>query len=245
MLEVRGLTKRFGGLAANLGVDMTIEAGETRAVIGPNGAGKTTFLSQLAGELRPDEGTILFAGKDITRLSPRERSLAGIARSFQITSVMPSLTVFENVTLGALSTERRFLVSPWRKLAARAEADEALSRVGLAARASVRASDLSHGERRQLELAIALATKPRLLLLDEPTAGMGREESRDVIRLLEQLKSAYTILLVEHDMDVVFQVSDRITVMAGGTPIATGTPDEIRGDSSVREAYLGSKGVEE
>jgi branched-chain amino acid transport system ATP-binding protein len=247
MLAIRKLTKRFGGLAANADVTLDIAPGETRAIIGPNGAGKTTLLSQLAGELRPDEGTILFSGADITRLTPRERSLAGIARSFQITSIMPSLSVLENVVLGALSTQGRFLVNPWRpasrNAAAQGLARSALDQVGLSARAEFRASDISHGERRQLELAIALATRPRLLLLDEPTAGMGREESRRVIRLIEGLKSTLTIVLVEHDMDVVFSVSDKITVMAGGTPIATGTPDEIRGDPKVREAYLGTKGA--
>ena len=247
MLAIRKLTKRFGGLAANADVTLDIAPGETRAIIGPNGAGKTTLLSQLAGELRPDEGTILFSGADITRLSPRERSLAGIARSFQITSIMPSLSVLENVVLGALSTQGRFLVNSWRpasrNAAAQGLARAALDQVGLLARAEFRASDISHGERRQLELAIALATRPRLLLLDEPTAGMGREESRRVIRLIEALKARLTIVLVEHDMDVVFSVSDKITVMAGGTPIATGTPDEIRGDARVREAYLGTKGA--
>ncbi len=247
MLAIRSLTKRFGGLAANADVSLEVAPGETRAIIGPNGAGKTTLLSQLAGELQPDEGSVLLAGTDITRFSPRERSLAGIARSFQITSIMPSLSVMENVVLGALSTERRFLVNPWRPAEANAAgmdlARAALDQVGLSARAGFRASEISHGERRQLELAIALATKPRLLLLDEPTAGMGREESRRVIRLIETLKATLTIVLVEHDMDVVFSVSDRITVMAGGTPIATGTPDEIRTDPKVREAYLGTKGA--
>jgi branched-chain amino acid transport system ATP-binding protein len=245
LLAVRGLTKRFGGLAANHALDLEVEAGEARAVIGPNGAGKTTLIAQLAGELRPDAGTIRFAGDDVTDWPPERRARRGLARSYQVTSVMPTLTALENVSLAARACAGR---RPWLWRAAGAAGDvdvaarESLARVGLGARAGTTAGELSHGERRQLEIALALATAPRLLLLDEPTAGMGREESVRMIRLLADLKRRHTIVLVEHDMDVVFSVADRITVMDGGRPIATGTPEAIRRDPAVRAAYLGEAG---
>lgn len=242
LLSVTGLTKSFGGLLANDAIDLDVSFGEILSVIGPNGAGKTTFLNQIGGEVRPDAGIIRFDGRDVTSLPTAERARLGIARSFQITSLMPSLTVLENVALGALAHAGR-RPGMWRgALSDRsivARAQTALDEVGLSPRAGVAAQALSHGERRQLEIAVALATSPRLLLLDEPTAGMGREESERMIELVMRLRSHYGILLVEHDMSVVFSVSDEITVLENGRKVATGTPDEIRRSTVVRQAYLG------
>ncbi|HMH50236.1 MAG TPA: ABC transporter ATP-binding protein [Candidatus Acidoferrum sp.] len=244
ILTVRRLTKGFGGLIATNRVDLDVRAGETLAVIGPNGAGKTTLIAQLAGELPPDEGTIRFGGRDVTRLSAPARSQLGLARSFQITSVFREFSALDNVAL-AVQAHAGHSFRFWR--AARAEralrepARAMLEAVGLGARAEVTAATLAHGEQRQLEIAMALATGPRLLLLDEPTAGMSPDESQRMIDLLRGLKARHTILLVEHDMDAVFALADRISVMVYGRLIATGTPEEIRANLEVRQAYLGEE----
>jgi branched-chain amino acid transport system ATP-binding protein len=242
MLEVRGLTKQFGALRASDGIDFDVAEGETHAVIGPNGAGKTTFISQLAGNLRPDSGTVRFAGADITGLPAPRRARLGLARSFQITSVYPDFSALHNVAL-AIQAHSGHSFRFWRD--ARTDpaliepARKVLNEVGLSSRVSVLAGNLAHGEQRQLEVAIALATAPRLLLLDEPMAGMGIEESRRMIALLASLKRRHTIILVEHDMDAVFRLADRISVLVYGRVIATDTPEKIRANEEVRRAYLG------
>jgi branched-chain amino acid transport system ATP-binding protein len=246
LLEVRGLTKRFGGLTATAGVSLDVAAGETHAVIGPNGAGKTTLISQLAGDLRPDAGTIRFAGRDVTGLASPARSLLGMARSFQITRVFREFTALDNVAL-AVQAHAGHSFRFWRATRSdpglRAPARAILDALGLSARGDVLAANLSHGEQRQLEIAMVLATRPRMLLLDEPMAGMGLDESQRMIRFLASLKGAQTILLVEHDMDAVFALADRISVMVYGRIIATGPPQEIRASPEVREAYLGEEAV--
>ena len=244
LLEVRGLVKSFGGLIATNRVDFMVEHGETHAVIGPNGAGKTTFLAQLAGDLRPDAGTIAFAGRDVTRLGSPARSHLGLARSFQITSVFREVTALDNVALAVQAHaghSYRFWRDAARDPALRDPARAVLESVGLGARGHVRAGDLAHGEQRQLEIAMALATRPRLLLLDEPMAGMGLDESQRIIDFLRTLKGRQTMLLVEHDMDAVFALADRISVMVYGRLIATGAPEAIRSNPAVREAYLGEE----
>lgn len=241
MLEVRGLTKAFGALLACDGIDFEVREGETHAVIGPNGAGKTTFISQLAGNLLPDSGSVHFAGSDVTRLPAPQRARMGLARSFQITSVYPDFTALDNVALAVQARSGR--TGFWK--AARGDASlvepakQALQAVGLGERTHVFAANLSHGEQRQLEVAMALATEPRLLLLDEPMAGMGTEESQRMITLLSRLKQTKTIILVEHDMDAVFRLADRISVLVYGRVIATDTPERIRANTEVRKAYLG------
>jgi len=242
LLEVRDLCKSFGALRASDAIRFDVRPGETHAVIGPNGAGKTTFISQLAGNLRPDSGRITFAGEDITDLPAPRRARMGLARSFQITSVFPEFTALENVAL-AVQAQAGHSFRFWRP--ARTDtsltkpAMQVLEEVGLGPRAGVSAANLSHGEHRQLEVAMALATRPRLLLLDEPMAGMGIEESQRMIALLSSLKRRQTIILVEHDMDAVFRLADRISVLLYGRVIATGAPDEIRSSAEVRSAYLG------
>jgi branched-chain amino acid transport system ATP-binding protein len=243
MLEVRNLTKRFGALLASDGIDFDVREGETHAVIGPNGAGKTTFISQLAGNLVPDAGRIVFAGEDITRLSAPRRARKGLGRSFQITSVYPEFTALENVAL-AVQAQSGHSFRLWRP--ARSDrsliepARKVLNDVGLSSREGVLAANLAHGEQRQLEVAMALATTPRLLLLDEPMAGMGIEESQRMIDFLGSLKrSRITMVLVEHDMDAVFRLADRISVLVYGRVAATDVPDKIRRNDEVRRAYLG------
>jgi len=244
MLEVRGLTKRFGALRASDGIDFDVAEGETHAVIGPNGAGKTTFISQLAGNLRPDSGSVRFAGADITALPAPRRARLGLARSFQITSVYPDFSALHNVAL-AIQAHSGHSFRFWRD--ARSDpsllhrAKNVLHEVGLGGRSQVLAANLAHGEQRQLEVAMALATRPRLLLLDEPMAGMGAEESQRMIALLASLKRRHTIILVEHDMDAVFRLADRISVLVYGRVIATDTPEKIRRNEEVRQAYLGSE----
>ena len=242
LLEVRGLTKAFGGLRATDGVDLDVLEGETHAIIGPNGAGKTTLIAQLAGDLRPDAGRIRFAGLDITTLSTPARSRRGVARSFQITSVFRDFTALDNVAL-AVQAHAGHSFRFWRPARAepalREPARAVLESVGLGARADVPAADLAHGEQRQLEIAMALATRPRLLLLDEPVAGMGLEESQRMIAFLRTLRGRLTVVLVEHDMDAVFALADRISVMVYGRLIATGPPEAIRANPEVRQAYLG------
>lgn len=242
LLEIRGLVKRFGGLVATDQVSLKIEAGELHAIIGPNGAGKTTLIAQLAGELEPDEGAIVFAGEDITPLPTVARSARGLARSFQITSIFREFTVLDNVAL-AVQAHAGHSFRFWRPARAdpvlREPARAILDRVGLGARAEVLAANLAHGEKRALEIAMALATKPRLLLLDEPMAGMGPEDSARMVRFLSTLKGKLTIVLIEHDMDAVFALADRITVLVYGRAIATGKPEAIRRNEEVRQAYLG------
>jgi branched-chain amino acid transport system ATP-binding protein len=242
LLAIRGLRKRFGGLLASDGIDLDVARGETHAIIGPNGAGKTTLIAQLAGDLRPDSGSIRFADQDVTRLDTPLRARRGLARSFQVTSIFRDFSALDNVALAVQAhTGRSFRF--WRSARAeatlRAPAHAALESVGLGARAHVLAANLAHGEQRQLEIAMALATEPRLLLLDEPVAGMGLEESQRMVQFLATLKRRITIVLVEHDMDAVFSLADRISVLVYGRIIATGSPAEIRGNDEVRRAYLG------
>jgi branched-chain amino acid transport system ATP-binding protein len=242
LLAVEGLVKRFGGLTATDGVDLTVERGEIHAVIGPNGAGKTTLIGQLSGELAPDAGTIRLEGHDITAMPVWRRSLAGVGRSYQITSVFPEFTVRVNVVL-AVQAHAGHSFSFFRPvLAERAlveRANMAIEQAGLAAKADVPVAALAHGERRQLEIAMTLATDPKLLLLDEPMAGMSLVESERLVELLSRLKGRYGMLLVEHDMDVVFKLADRVSVLVYGRVIACGAPAEIRVNPEVRLAYLG------
>jgi len=244
LLEVHGLTKSFGALLASDSIDLEIREGETHAVIGPNGAGKTTLIAQLAGNLRPDRGRVRFAGEDVTALSAPARSHRGFARSFQITSVYSEFTALENVML-AVQAHAGHSFRFWRpareETALRSPARAILEEVGLGARSDVLAANLAHGEQRALEIATALATRPRLMLLDEPVAGMGAEETRRMIEFLSTIKGRKTIILVEHDMDAVFSLADRISVLVYGRIIATGTPEEIRANAEVRRAYLGEE----
>jgi branched-chain amino acid transport system ATP-binding protein len=242
LLEVRGLCKAFGALVVTDRLDFDLARGETLAVIGPNGAGKSTLVAQLAGDVRPDAGTMLFEGRELAQTSPDARARMGIARSFQITTIVPSFTAEDNVALAVQSraaTQMRF----WRPARADARLREparaALGRVGLLARADVRAADLSHGEARLLEMAMALACEPVLMLLDEPMAGMGHDESRAMIELLRSLKRERTLLLIEHDMDAVAQLADRVIVLVAGRAVAGGAYDDVRRDPVVRDAYLG------
>jgi len=246
LLAVDGLSKRFGGIVAADAIALDVGAGELHAVIGPNGAGKTTLIGQLAGELRADAGTIRFAGHDVTAMPVYRRSRLGLARSFQIVSLFPDFTALDNVALAVQAHAGhsfRFWRDARREDALRVPARAALARLGLAARADVPVAQLSHGERRQLEIAMTLASRPRLLLLDEPMAGMGPEESARMIAILRELKRELAILLIEHDMEAVFALADRITVLVYGRVIASGAPDAIRADPDVRRAYLGEQEV--
>jgi branched-chain amino acid transport system ATP-binding protein len=242
LLEVRGLTKAFGALRATDGVDLDVRGGETHAIIGPNGAGKTTLIGQLSGMLPPDAGSIRFAGEDITHLPAPARSMKGLARSFQITSIYREFTALDNVAL-AVQAHAGHSFRFWRPAhadpALREPARRVLEEVGLGERAEVLAANLAHGEQRQLEIAMVLATRPRLLLLDEPVAGMGAEESQRMVDFLATLKGERSIILVEHDMDAVFTLADRISVLVYGRIIASGAPEEIRANPEVRAAYLG------
>ena len=242
MLEITSLTKSFGALRATDGVTLKVEAGETHAIIGPNGAGKTTLIGQIAGNLRPDTGAIRFAGEDVTALPAPRRARRGLARSFQITSIYPDFTALQNVALAVQAHSGhsfRFWKPAHQDPALLAPARRVLEEVGLEKRTDVMAANLAHGEQRQLEVAIALATRPRLLLLDEPMAGMGIEESQRMIAFLATLKGRHTIILVEHDMDAVFRLADRISVLVYGRIIATDVPERIKANLEVRRAYLG------
>lgn len=243
LLHVKDLVKRFGGLTATDHLDLDVNHLETLALIGPNGAGKTSLISQLQGDLTPDAGSIHFDGRDITHEPSYRRAHAGLARSFQISSVFPQFTLRDNVAVSVQARQGhsfRFWRNAQRERALTEPAQEMLDTVGLA-RTDRLASDVSHGERRQLELAMALAMQPKLLLLDEPMAGMGREDSARMTTLLLGLKSRYSILLVEHDMDAVFKLADRVTVLVAGKAIASGHPEHIRSDAAVRAAYLGHR----
>lgn len=244
LLSVEGLTKRFGALLVSDSVTFAVEERELHALIGPNGAGKTTLINQLSGTLPSDAGRILFADEDISHLPLEARVRRGLARSFQITSILHDYTVLENVALAAQArsgSSFRFFARVGQERALNDEAMAVLTRVGLVGRSTARAGTLSHGEKRLLELAIALACRPRLLLLDEPFAGLGQEESQASITLLKELKSDVAIVLVEHDMDAVFSLADRVSVLVNGRIIASGTPDTIRVDPLVRNAYLGDE----
>lgn len=246
ILEVKGMVKRFGGLTATDHVSFDVKHGEVHAIIGPNGAGKTTLISQLAGELRPDEGQISFAGLNISAATVPQRALGGLGRSYQISQVFREFTALENVML-AVQAHAGHSFSFIRQVAQDAAllepAMEALRQTGLEPRAHAVVSSMAHGEHRQLELAMTLACKPRLLLLDEPMAGMSQKESEEMIGLIRSLKGHYGIILVEHDMDAVFALADRISVLVYGRIIVTGTPEEIRTNQAVRDAYLGEEGM--
>jgi len=247
LLQVENLAKRFEGIVASDDLTLEVARGELHAVIGPNGAGKTTLITQISGELTPDAGRIRFAGTDITVLPTYQRSALGLARSFQITSLFLDLSVLDNVAL-AVQAHTGHSFKFWRNARAEKELREPgralLARVGLSDRADWPASVLSHGEHRLLELAMALAGSPRLLLLDEPMAGLGPEESTRMVGMLRALKQELTILLVEHDMEAVFALADRITVLVYGRVIASGRPAEIRSSKDVRDAYLGEDDAE-
>ena len=244
LLQVTNLAKRFEGIVATDDLTLDVAAGDLHAVIGPNGAGKTTLISQLGGQTVPDAGRIRFAGHDITRLPMYRRSRLGLARSFQITSLFLNLSVLDNVAL-AVQAHAGHSFHFWRNARKvphlRKAAQAALDRVGLGHRADVLVSRLSHGEQRELELAVALATRPQLLLLDEPMAGLGSTESARMVKLLQELRREVTIVLVEHDMDAVFALADRITVLVYGRVIASGLPQEIRQNEEVKRAYLGDQ----
>lgn len=244
LLRTECLVKRYGGLLVTDQVSLDIKPGELHAIIGPNGAGKTTLINQLSGELSPNEGNVMFSGEDVTALPIHQRARMGLLRSYQITSIFEDFTVHENVVLSAMAAKEhafRF----WQPMLAQAafvrSADEALQATGLAARAEVPAADLAYGERRQLELAMALAAQPKFLLLDEPMAGMSVQESSAVVSLLKQLKGRYAILLIEHDMDAVFALADRISVLVYGKVMFSGTPEEIRNHPEVKAIYLGEE----
>ena len=244
LLRVAGLVKRFGGLTATDRVSLAIERGEVHALIGPNGAGKTTLIAQLSGSLASDAGSLTFDELDITRMPQHERVREGLARSYQITSIFGKFSVLDNLAL-AVQARSGSSMSFWRSLTAETalfdEAHALAERVGLGSREAVLAGKLAHGEQRQLEVGLALATRPKLLLLDEPMAGMGPEESALMMALVEKVRAEVTVLLVEHDMDAVFRLADRISVMVGGRLIATGVPAEIRVNAEVRKAYLGDE----
>ena len=242
LLQTQALVKRYGGLLVTDAVSLDIRANEVHAIIGPNGAGKTTLINQLSGELRSNSGKVLFAGKDVTGQDIAQRARQGLLRSYQITSIFEDFTVLENVVFAALGAKEhafRF----WRPMLGRADlvarARQALEDTGLSGRAGVAAAPLADGGRRQLDRAMAPAAEPTVLLLDEPMAGMSSQESAAVVALLHRLKQRYAILLIEHDMDAVFKLADRITVLVYGKTLVSGTPDEIRNNAEVRAVYLG------
>lgn len=244
ILSLSNVTKQFGALLASDNVSLDLMPGEIHALIGPNGAGKSTLIKQIAGEIKPDSGDIRFAGRDINDLSAVERSRMGLARTFQVSSLMPEFSVLQNVVLAQQSVSGkifRFFKPVLSDASLLEPAMAQLERVGLADRAQMRAADISHGERRQLEMAVALALKPRAFLLDEPMAGMGPEGSKRLTGFLDGLRAEAPILLVEHDMDAVFALADRISVLVYGRVIATGTVDDIRGNEDVKRAYLGEE----
>ncbi len=246
LLVIGGLVKRFGGLAATDGVDLAVGEGELHALIGPNGAGKTTLISQISGTLAPDAGHIRLQGQDITRLTMHERVARGLARSFQVTSLFRGFSVRDNLALAVQArsgSSFRFFAPARNERALFEEADRLAQRVDLQDRLDTQASVLAHGEQRRLEIALALATRPRLLLLDEPLAGLGPEESERMVALIESLRADCSLLLVEHDMDAVFRLAGRISVLVAGKIIATGTPEQIRNHAEVRRAYLGDEAV--
>jgi branched-chain amino acid transport system ATP-binding protein len=239
MIEIRDLRRAFGGVVALDGVSLTLAEGERRAVIGPNGAGKTTLINILAGEIAPTGGAVRLAGQDVTRLRSWQRARLGLAHVYQRTELFAPLSARENVALAVSARHGPYRVFRAPPRSEYAEADAMLERVGLAGREVVAVRALSHGERRQLELAVALAQRPRVLLLDEPTAGMSPVETARITELVAGLDRALTILIVEHDMDVVFRLADRVSVLHEGRVIADGTPAEVRADVRVHDVYLG------
>lgn len=245
ILKTENLTKRFGGLVAVDKVNLELVKGEVHAILGPNGAGKSTLVNLLSGDMTSTEGTIMFEGKDLTGLPPYVISHYGLGRSFQKTNIFPKLSCFENVWLAAQSrqkTSMRFFRPARRMKEVEQLTLSSLEKCGLLAQKGVIASSMSYGEQRQLEIGMMLATQPRLLLMDEPMAGMGKEESEMLVQLIKDLAKDYTLLLIEHDMDAVFAVANRLTVMVNGRVLETGTPDQIRSSQQVQEAYLGSEG---
>jgi len=246
ILSTEGLTKKYGALVVTDNVSIDIKQGEIHAVIGPNGAGKTTLINQLSGELEPQEGKIYFNGSNVTGLGIHERARAGLIRSYQITSVFDELSVLENTVFAALAS-RKHAFRFWGSLLSHKQevacAISALELTGLSSHAELPAHQLGYGQRRQLELAMALASNPKFLLLDEPMAGMSVQESKGVIELLRSLRRQYSILLVEHDMNAVFELADRISVLVYGRILLTGTPDEIKANEEVRAVYLGDEEV--
>jgi branched-chain amino acid transport system ATP-binding protein len=247
LLRVEGLEKRFGGIVATDGVTLEVAAGEIHALIGPNGAGKTTLIAQLSGSLAPDAGRIVFGGTDITAMAQHERVRTGLARSYQITSIFRKFSVLDNLSL-AVQARSGSSLAFWRPVADEtALADEARGiavQVGLGERLDTTAGSLAHAEQRSLEVGLALATQPKLLLLDEPMAGMGPEDSQRMIELVDHVRKTVAVLLVEHDMDAVFRLADRISVLVNGVVIATGTPDAIRANIEVKRAYLGDEAIQ-
>jgi branched-chain amino acid transport system ATP-binding protein len=244
LLQTEQLTRRFGGVTAADAIGLTIAPNEVHAIIGPNGAGKTTLIGLLSGEIVPEHGSIRFGGSEIGNLPVHRRSQLGLARSFQITSLFRDFTALDNVALAVQAHcghSFRFWRDARREDELRGPALDALDRVGLHDRATTRVDKMSHGEQRQLEIAMALAGRPQLLLLDEPMAGMGPDESARMVQLLRALKGSVTILLIEHDMEAVFALADRLSVLVYGRIIATGSPEAIRNDPAVRQAYLGEK----
>lgn len=246
ILALRQLVKRYGGLLATDHLDLTIHAGEIHAIIGPNGAGKTTLIHQISGAIAPNEGSIVFAGQDVTRRTMHQRVAGGLARSYQITNIFKNFSVLDNLALAVQArsgSSMRFWRAATRETALFDEARTIAQRVGLGPHADAAAGSLAHGGQRQLEVGLALATKPRLLLLDEPMAGMGHEESASLVPLIECLRPEIAVLLIEHDMDAVFRIADRISVLVAGRIIASGTPDEIRNNIDVKRAYLGDEAI--
>lgn len=244
VLEISGLVKKFGGLTATDHVSLTVDTGEIHALIGPNGAGKSTLINQICGEIIPNAGHIHLAGRDVTRLPPADRVALGLGRTFQITSLLDDMTVRQNLGLAVQAREGgNFQI--FDRAAKRSEiwdeVAETLKDTALGQRADIPVADLSHGEKKQLELLMALSQRPRLLLLDEPMAGLGHLESQQMIDALRAARSDCAMLLVEHDMEAVFALADRISVLVYGRVIAAGTADEIRGNPAVREAYLGEE----
>ena len=242
ILKVENLIKRFGGLVATDSFSMDVERGEIHAVIGPNGAGKTTLIHQLSGMLASDSGSVFFDGNEINHLSAPKRCLAGLVRSYQITSIFKDFSVLDNVAMSIQAREGhsfRFWEDAGQDISLADKAMSVLKDTGLQDKSHILADNLAHGEQRQLEVAMALATSPKMILLDEPTAGMGPEETSRVTEFLNSLKGKYTMLLIEHDMDAVFALADRITVLVYGRAIACGSPEEIRINEEVRQAYLG------
>lgn len=244
LLVAKKITRRFGGLVANRDVNVTLERGKIHVLLGPNGAGKSTCINMLSGDLAPSEGQIMFMGKDITSLSAAERSLVGIGRSYQRTNIFPKFTVMENVRLAAQSRNQQ----PWRIFSkamqqtwALEKARACIEEAGLGGKIDWVSSMLSHGEQRQLEVAMVLATDAQVMLLDEPLAGMGSDESARMVDVLKRLRQSRAILLVEHDMDAVFAVADTITVMVNGEVLESGPPAQIKASVDVQQAYLGSE----
>ena len=243
LLEIRGLHKRFGGVAATDGVDLRVAAGEIHALIGPNGAGKTTLVAQVAGQLASDSGVVRFDGADITHLATHKRARRGLVRSFQITRLFQSLSVLDNMAVAVQAVAGRTF-SSWRRV----DADTALferahvllARLGLADKHGWRIEQLSHGEQRALEVGMALAGHPKLVLLDEPLAGMGAQESEAMTALIDSLRGEFAVLLIEHDVDAVFRLADTVSVLVNGRIIASGKPEDVRRDPGVAMAYLGS-----